>query len=118
MRVAALWVYLWLREWQGSVLTLATAADGCLGDALTTCRLNCALIPSLLSESARGVWSTAAIYKSVRRVETADGTHRSLVPNLAERLFISNVAFGPAVGDHVAGDGRVVDGQRSFPAHK
>lgn len=49
--------------------------------------------------------------------ETAEGTHRSLVADLAERLFVSDVAFGPAVGDHVAGDGRVVDGQRPLPAH-
>lgn len=47
-----------------------------------------------------------------------DDTRHALVPSLGEGLFISvDVAFLPAVGHHVTGDGRVVDGQRAFPAH-
>lgn len=39
-----------------------------------------------------------------------DITHHALVPSLSKGLFISDIALHPAIGDHVTGDGRVVDG--------
>lgn len=51
-------------------------------------------------------------------VSAADShTHHALVSRLGEGLLIGNITFHPAVGDHVTGDGRVVDSQRAFPAH-
>lgn len=43
--------------------------------------------------------------------------HHRLVPGLGKRVFICDVTFYPAVGDHVASDRWVVDGQRALPAH-
>lgn len=44
-------------------------------------------------------------------------TRHALIPSLGEGPFISDIPFHPAVGDHVAGDGWVVDGQGAFPGH-
>lgn len=49
--------------------------------------------------------------------EAVDYTHCSLVPSFGKCLFISNITFLPAVGDHVTGNGWMVDNQGAVPAH-
>lgn len=66
-----------------------------------------------LSPPERGITCTNQSVSSAPGV----GTHHALVSSLGEGVFICLVTFGPAVGDGVAGDRRVVDGQRAFPAH-
>lgn len=43
-------------------------------------------------------------------------SHHALVSGLGVGLLVGHVPLHPAVGDHVGGDGRVVDGQRALPA--
>lgn len=50
-------------------------------------------------------------------MKAVDETHRSLVTDLGECLFICDVELYPAVGDHVTDDWWVVDSQGALPAH-
>lgn len=114
MWVAALFVAGWVT---GECPSLRDNSQHLHDGLITTCHLNRTPIHR---RSLRVLEVSEALQTAIKAWdvhETADSTHRSLVPNLAERLFISDIFFGPAVGDHVAGDGWVVDGQRSFPAH-
>lgn len=55
--------------------------------------------------------------KKSKRAVVRGTAHHTLVSGLGEGLFIGDVPLHPAVGDHVAGDGGVIDCQRAFPAH-
>ena len=50
-------------------------------------------------------------------VKSSTCPHHALVAGLGKGLLVGHVAPHPAVGDHVAADGRVVNGQRALPAY-
>lgn len=54
--------------------------------------------------------------KSVNNLVVSDHSYHALVSCLYKSLFIGYVPFHPAVGDHVTGNGGVVDCQGAFPA--
>lgn len=106
----SLWLY--LDRWVTAKSLVSLIIPQTLAKFITTCHLPNAALPPFLPDTSAAACTNQSVSSA-----PGVGTHHALVSSLGEGVFICLVTFGPAVGDGVAGDRRVVDGQRAFPAH-
>lgn len=69
------------------------------------------------TENAPRAGAGAPLRAALAVLNTTGSFYQVLVAVLRERLLLLVLVLGPAVGDHVVHDGRVVDGLRLAPRH-